>query len=124
MTYEKEIIVPSTAVAGNIKDYKQTYEIKFYPETAELKSKIALYIYLESGEATKYAKRSIYFSSTEQLRELIFNLTKAYFYFRDKRVEPKIPREEFRILDLDNLLYKLRKKQIDIWKNAANRQYP
>ena len=103
--YEKIILTPAVTVAGNIKDHKQSYEIKYYPKAKDLVDKIALYIYL--GE--NYAKRSIYFSSHEQLRTLIFDLTKAYFYFRDRRIKPVIPVPEFRLISLSSF-----KEHIDI----------
>ena len=111
-TYEKIILTSKTTVAGNIKDHKQTYDIKYYPKSGDLIDKVALYIYL--GE--EFAKRSVYFSSTEQLKTLVYDLTQAYFFFLDKRKkEIAIPREEFRKLRLDNFLYELRKKQLSLW---------
>ena len=113
--YEKIILTNNTTVAGNIKDFTQSYKIQFYPETKDLPSKIALYIYLDSAEKS-FAKRSVYFSSTEQLRVLITDLTQAYFYFLDKRNKDiAIPREEFRNIRLDNFLFELRKKQLRKW---------
>ena len=114
MKYEKIILTSSTTVAGNIKDHRQSYDIKYYPKANDLIDKVALYIYL--GE--EFAKRSVYFSSTEQLKTLVYDLTQAYFYFLDKRKkELAIPREEFRRIRLDNFLYELRKKQLKNWKN-------
>ena len=43
--YEKEILTPLTTVAGNIADFKQQYEIKFYPKADDLPEKVALYIF-------------------------------------------------------------------------------
>ena len=73
---------------------------------------MSLYIYL--GE--EFAKRSVYFSSTEQLKTLVYDLTQSYFFFLDKRKkEIAIPREEFRKIRLDNFLYELRKRQMKLW---------
>ena len=112
--YENIEIVPSTTVAGNIRDFTQSYKIKFYPKANDLPEKIALYIYLDSKDKS-YAKRSVYFSSAEQLKELIFNLTKAYFYFRDKKTEP-INREQFRLINLADFVKKLEEHQRNIWR--------
>ena len=112
MKYEKEILTSTTTVAGNIRDHIQSYDIKYYPKAKDLPDKVALYIYL--GE---YAKRSVYFSSTEQLKTLIFDLTKAYFYFLDKRNKP-VQRELWRNANVDNFAYELRKRQLGIWSKG------
>ncbi len=117
MNYEKEEIVETTTVAGNIRDFTQSYKILFYPQAKDLPSKIALYIYLDSADKS-FAKRSIYFSSTEQLKTLIFDLTKAYFYFRDKKNKP-IQQEIWRTANIDNFLYELRKRQMKLWAEGT-----
>ena len=120
-TFEKELIVPSKTVAGNITNFKQSYEIFYYPKTENYTDKIAFYIYLLSEEK-KYAKRSIYFSNFEQLGELIQDLTKAYFYFRDKRLKPVIPLIDFRKLSLSSFLEHLSINQNKVWgKNDKNK---
>ena len=106
-------------VAGNIKDFQQLYQIFYYPKERSLVDKIALYIYL-GNNYKKYAKRSIYFSSIEQLKKLIINLMKAYFYFIDKRIIPDIPVSEFRRIKLDELLRELRTEQMGVWQNNGN----
>ena len=116
MSYEKEIIIPLTTVAGNIKDFKQSYEVMYYLKTKEYTDKMTLYIYLIGEGEKKYAKRSIYFSSHEQLRQLIFDLTKAYFYFRDKRIKPAIPVSEFRLISLSSFLEHIGIKQKEQWR--------
>ena len=116
--YEKEILTKLVTVAGNISDFKQQYEIKFYPKADDLPQKVALYIYLTSEEK-QFAKRSIYFSSAEQLKRLIFDLTSAYFYFRDKKVTPINTREQFRLTNLDDFLIKLKANQLNIWKEGT-----
>ena len=113
--YKKELLIPQTTVAGNIRDFKQSYEIFYYPKTDDLPDKIALYIHLINSEEKQYAKRSLYFSSIEQLKTLIYDLSQAYFYFRDKRIEPDINLPDFRLINLDNFLYNLRKKILNIW---------
>ncbi len=116
--YAREIITPLTTVAGNISDFKQQYEIKFYPKADDLPAKIALYIYL-TKEESKFAKRSVYFSSAEQLKRLILDLTQAYFYFKDKKglnLPIKMPLEEIRKEDLSDFLIKLKLNQLNIWK--------
>ena len=115
MNYEKETIIESTTVAGNIRDFVQSYKIKFYPKVKDLPEKIALYIYLDSNDKS-FAKRSLFFSSAEQLKDLIFNLTKSYFYFMDKKNKP-VNRELWRKANVDNFAYELRKKQLEHWKN-------
>ncbi len=115
--YEKEIITPLTTVAGNISDFKQQYEIKFYPKADDLPSKIALYIYL-TREDKQYAKRSIYFSSETHLKQLILDLTKAYFYFRDKKNTP-INKEQFRLINLTDFLKRLEDNQRNIWRTNS-----
>ena len=112
MKYEKIILISSTTVAGNIKDHKQTYDVKYYPKSGDLIDKIALYIYL----GDQFAKRSIYFSSHVQLKQLIIDLTQSYFYFLEKRIKPDDPKELFRMLKLDNFLDELKKRQLSVWK--------
>ena len=112
--YKRETLIPITTVAGNISDFKQQYEIKFYPKADDLPDKIALYIYLTKQDK-QFAKRSIYFSSVEQLKTLIFDLTQAYFFFRDKKITPAVNRETFRNIDLNTFLKDLSKKQLSVW---------
>ena len=114
--YEKEVIIKETVVAGNISDFNQSYEGFFYPKVKDLPSKFALYIHLTGQDGIKKAKRSLYFSSHEQLKELIFNLTKAYFFFRDKRIKPDIPVHTFRTMSLTKFLVELRINQFNNWK--------
>ena len=116
MSYEKEIIIQETTVAGNISDFNQGYEGFFYPEVKDLPSKFALYIHLTGEDGIKKARRSIYFSSVEQLRNLIIDLTQAYFYFRDKRIKSVKPIEEFRLISLNSFLEELRDKQLNKWR--------
>ena len=112
--YPKEIIIPRTTVAGNIRDFKQQYEGFYYPQADDLPSKIALYIYLVGKDNKDKAPRSLFFSSTEQLKQLIFDLTRAYFYFLDKRNKP-VQRDIWRKANVDNFAYDLRRKQLAIW---------
>jgi len=116
MTYTKEIIIAETTIAGNISDFNQSYEGFFYPAVKDLPSKFALYIHLTGSDGIKKAKRSLYFSSHEQLKDLIINLTKAYFFFRDKRFKPDIPVERFRTISLEIFLADLKTKQLDVWR--------
>ena len=111
--YKRETLIPITTVAGNISDFKQQYEIKFYPKADDLPDKVALYIYL-AREDKQFAKRSIYFSSYVQLKQLIIDLTQAYFFFKDKKSEPD-NRELFRMLQLDDFLTDIKTKQLSIW---------
>ncbi len=115
MKYTRNTIVPKTTVAGNIRDFRQTYEIFYYPKADDLPDKIAMYIYLENQEKS-YAKRSIYFSSTEQLKLLITDLIQSYLYFLDKKSNPVVPREQFRLIQLDSLLTELKEKQLSFWR--------
>lgn len=113
MSYDKEILVPSTTVAGNIKDHNQSYEIVYYPRANDLIDKVALYIFLGDRKAI----RSVYFSSLEQLKTLIQDLTKSYFYFVDKRiVVPDSAKEEFRMVKLSDFLKEIRDKQLNLWR--------
>lgn len=104
-------------VAGNIRDFRQTYELFYYPKVDDLPDKIALYLYLEN-EKKEFAKRSIYFSSIEQLKDLIVDLTKAYCLFREKRNNPDVSLRIYRLVLLDQLINHIRKKQVGVWKNG------
>ena len=115
MKYTRDTIISKTTVAGNIRDYKQSYEIFYYPKSDDLVDKMAMYIYLD-GEEKSFAKRSIYFSSVEQLKTLILNLTRSYFIFKDKRTNPAVPREQFRLIQLDSFLSELKEKQLNFWR--------
>ena len=112
---EKLSLTGEQIVAGNIKDFKQIYEIFYYSKENKLVDKIALYIFLANKEK-RYARRSIYFSSLPQLRHLIKDLVKSYFYFLDNRIQPAIPRNEYRIMMLGGLLDELKLMQIEEWK--------
>lgn len=112
---EKISLTGEQIVAGNIKDFQQLYEIFYYPTERSLVDKIALYIYLANKEK-QYAKRSIYFSSIEQLKEFIIDLVMAYFYFIDKRIKPDIPLDMFRRIRLSSFLNELGDKQLMMWR--------
>ena len=114
---EKISLTGEQIVAGNIRDFQQLYEIFYYPPERSLPMKIALYIYLASKDK-QYAKRSIYFSSIEQLKELIINLTKSYFYFMDNKINPVIPKGEYNLIMLSDLLEHIRKKQLEEWRKT------
>ncbi len=110
----KDIIIPKTTVAGNIRDFNQSYEIFYYPKAEDLPDKVAVYIYL-TNENKSFAKRSLFFSSHEQLKEYIFDLVKAYFVLRDKRITPVIPLSEYRKISLSSLLENLEQRQLALW---------
>lgn len=112
---EKIDLTGEKVVAGNIKDFQQIYQVFYYPKERTLPDKIAMYIYLASN-FDKKAKRSIFFSSLEQLKGLIIDLTKCYFYFNDKRNIPDIEVSKYRQLMLENLLAEIRTRQIGEWK--------
>lgn len=118
--YNKQALTELTTVAGNISDAQQCYQIFYYPKSLDLPQKVALFTYLvppslkEKGIMPK--PRSLYFSSLEQLKTLIFDLTNSYFYFLDKRIKPVIPIEEFRLIKLDEFFKDLRQNQTNIWK--------
>lgn len=116
MMYEKQILIPKRTVAGNIRDYKQQYEIFYYPKAGDLLDKVAIYIYLVGNK--QFAKRSIYFSSHEQLKDYILDLIDVYFKFRDKRIKPIIPLLEFRKISLQSFIEKLETRQRAIWGNS------
>lgn len=116
MAYTKEIIIPKKTVSGNIRDFKQQYEVFYYPKIDDLIDKVAVYIYLTNGEK-QYAKRSLFFSSRQQLEECIFDLIKVYFYFRDKRIQPAILISDFRKISLNSFLEKIEQRQRAIWCN-------
>lgn len=108
-------------VAGNISDFQQSYQIFYYPKERSLVDKIAMYIYLNPNQITgkkQYAKRSIYFSSINQLKGMIINLMQSYFYLINQRIIPEIPISEFRKIKLNELLSELRTRQLELWQNG------
>lgn len=115
MPYKKEIIIPPTTVAGNLKDFKQSYEIYYYPKDSDLPDKIAFYINLIDREGQRKARRSLFFSSHAQIRQLIIDLTKSYFYLLDQRTEP-MDRIIWRKVVLIDFLEEIQKKQLNIWR--------
>jgi len=114
MAYIKKVLIPRKTVAGNIKDFNQLYEVFYYPKVNDLPDKIALYIYLSSHNK-EYAKRSIYFSSYKQLEEFILDMITSYFRFRDIKIQPSIPLEQFRLISLQSFLDKADKRVRGIW---------
>jgi len=118
--YNMEILTPLTTVAGNISDAQQVYKIGYYPKSIDLPQKIVLSAYMVTPELKEKGimpiPRSIYFSSHEQLKDMIFNLTKAYFFFQDKRNSSVNSRELFRKIQLQDFLINLEKHQLDIWR--------
>jgi hypothetical protein len=107
-------------VAGNISDHQQCYDIKYYPQEGKLIDKVAVYFILKPknniSDYNKYAKRSTYFSSLEQLKNFIINLTKAYFYLLERRNIPDIEIARYRMIMLNSFMDELRRKQTDEWQ--------
>lgn len=114
---EKIGLTGEKVVAGNIKDFQQIYQLFYYPKERSLPDKVAFYIYLANNKKL-YAKRSIYFSSLEQLKTLAKDIIKAYFYFLDKRVVPDIEVSRYRKLMLEALLQELRREQVNVWSTV------
>ncbi|KKK90272.1 hypothetical protein LCGC14_2724730, partial [marine sediment metagenome] len=88
MSYEKETIIEFTTVAGNIRDLIQGYDIKYYPKHNDLIDKVAFRVHLKKPDTPDDKQpmpRYLFIEHHKQLRQLIFDLTKAYFYFRDKK---------------------------------------
>lgn len=118
---EKINLTEETKVNGNITHYDQSYKIVYYPEERTLKetlrSKISLYIDLKSIHSSKKEpSRSIYFYNLEQLKGLITDLIKAYFFFNDKINIPDIEIAKYRQIKLNSFLDELRAKQLGEWK--------
>jgi len=120
--YKSIELVEFTTVAGNIRDLIQGYSIKYYPKANDLPNKIALCIHLKKPEIEDPKKqpmpRYLFIESTEQLKDLIFNLTSAYFYFKDKKTSP-VSRERFRIINLSDFLKKLEEHQREVWRQGS-----
>lgn len=121
--YNKETIVSEKTVAGNIRDFRQLYDIVYYPRQDDLPEKIAMYIYLrkkdeEKEDNAKMANRSLFFSSKEQLKDLIVELSKAYLFFVEKKIKP-----DFNLLPklrgawMNDLLAEIITTMKEEWKN-------
>ena len=117
--YNRETLTEFTTVAGNISDCQQGYKIHYYPKSLDLPNKIALFTFLVSPELLKQQKlptpQSLYFSSLEQLKTLIFDLTNSYFYFKEKKTSPVISIAEFRKIMLSDFIIDLSKTQLKTW---------
>lgn len=110
MTYQKTILTPRTEVEGNIKNFKQTYELVYYAKTDEYLDKVTLYIHLDNEKENNV--KSIYFSNHEQLKLFIFELIKAYFHFRDKTTIYYCPKADFRKITLSSFLIDIKNKML------------
>ena len=113
--YERMSIVDKRTVAGNIRDFRQTYELFYYSRVDDLPDKVALYLYLEQ-EGKEFAKRSLYFSSVEQLKDLVSDLVRAYCLFVEKRNSPDVSLSVYRLVVLDQLLSHVRRRQLGVWR--------
>ena len=119
MQYEKETIIEFTKVAGNIRDLIQGYDIKYYPKHNDLQDKIAFRVHLKkpnTPEDKQPMPRYLFIEHHEQLRQIIFDLTKAYFFFRSKRIKPVIPESEFRLISLSSFLEHISIRQKAEWR--------
>ncbi len=119
--YESIVLTDFTTVAGNIRDLIQGYSIKYYPKHNDLIEKLALCIHLkkpDTPEEKQPMPRYLFISSESQLKELIFNLTKSYFYFRDKKTTP-ISRENFRLINLSDFTKQLEEHQRKVWREET-----
>ena len=118
MQYEKETIVEFTTVEGNIRDLIQGYDIKYYPKHNDLKDKVAFRVHLKkpnTPDDKQPMPRYLFIEHHEQLRQIIFDLTKAYFFFRDKRIKPEIPLPAFRLISLSSFLEHIGTRQKEQW---------
>lgn len=119
MQYDKETIIEFTTVAGNIRNLIQGYDIKYYPKHNDLKDKVAFRVHLKKPDTPDDKQpmpRYLFIEHHEQLRQLIFDLTKAYFFFREKRVKPVIPQNEFRLISLSSFLEHISIRQKEQWR--------
>ena len=118
--YVMEVLTEMTVVAGNARDFQQIYKIGYYPRSVNLPEKIVLSIYEVPPTLKKQGitpkPRSLYFSSIEQLKTLIFDLTNSYFFFKEKKTNPVIPISSFRLIQLNDFVKDLVKNQKDIWR--------
>ena len=78
-------------IGGNLQTLNQVYKVNYMPyeviEGKEYNDKIELAILFEKDEAKDYAYRSIRFESLPQLKSIIINLIKAYFFFARQKKE-------------------------------------
>jgi len=119
---DKVSLTGEQIVMGNRTEQLQLYEIFYYPpETVgnqKRVDKIAVYFFLKDKDNNKaYAPRSIYFAELPQYRHFIINNILAYFDWLDNRIDPIIPKSQYRTLMLANLLSEIKEKAIERWRS-------
>lgn len=117
--YETVTLTPSKSVAGNLRDYSQSYTIVLMPRSKDLCDKIVLYIDWDRA-GRQYPTRSLYFSSEEQLKGLIKDLSIAYHTLCEKRANSQIPLAQFRLLKLKNLNKEIQETVMKNWSNGQH----
>lgn len=107
-------IVYDVYVAGNLRDYDQSYTIQHLTKYHDLCNKVILYINWKHPEK-EFALRSMYFSSTEQLKDLIVSLVKAWFMMMENRIKTQLPKSQFRLFKLNELFKSIKQSLSQDW---------
>ena len=117
--YEKHSISKEVRVANvNLKEYSQTFQWFFYPKVDIYPDKVALYIYYK-GEKN-FAKRSTFFEFEDDIERFIKEAVSAEIKLKEAKYTPfDMTKEQVRVMWLDVILDKVRKKMIEEFKTNA-----
>ena len=111
----KITIIPETEVKGNIQAHRQLYSFSFLPKTIDLSEKIELQVKTD-------VFNSIRFELDNQLWQFVEDSFFAYMVFLELKVMPQY-KEEFRLAQLQESLYRLKKRCIKEWENPHKLEY-
>jgi len=93
MTKASKILIAEKPVLGGLNDLEQRYRINYLEREEKYVDKLELAIFL-IGKEKEYCYRSLRFSSENQLREFIKDLSSAYLMFQIKRTPKDILSEQ------------------------------
>jgi hypothetical protein len=86
-----KIPIAEGRIQGNLQTINQVYKVNYMPyeviEGKEYNDKIELAIMFDTKSYNEAAYRSIRFESLPQLKSIIINLIKAYFFFARQKKE-------------------------------------
>jgi hypothetical protein len=102
-------------VSGGLNDLEQRYRINYLEREEGYPDKVEIAIFL-TGKDKNYCYRSLRFSSENQLKEFIKDLSQAYLLFQIKRTPKEMMSEQLAKDYISQLLNEINNKIIEMLK--------
>jgi len=107
---KNKITIRERVVEGNLKSTKQVYRFNFIPQFENLPAKLEMSVCMLNNQYDKQEYRSIRFNQPEQIKQLLFDVAKSYYFFA----------KQIKDINPENVNYKLTKLVKEMLESIKN----